>query len=384
MFADIKKIAKRILKPNAHQPILGDHPYGGQEDSSITFVMVCRQGFNINVPNANATIRLGICRGFAKIGVRYQLVSVWELEKVLPELRRPFIYLSCYDYEDLNSHVLKLLRKYPHLIWVNPWFADLEKVYAEHNLPDPRLSAQTTGRILESGASFLFAPVPPSCLHFYEEWERCGQKLVSLPLACDTTRYFPQPGDKRFTGTQLAFVGGYRAYKNIQYDKYLKPYEDILRVYGYDRWPYKGYGGLLADDDERVLYQNARVCPALSEPHAELMGDIVERAFKVIGSGGLAITDLVPGYRELFAPDELLVPQSFEEYHAKVHQALDDPTFNQHYRERGYRAIIERHTYAHRAQTILDALGLSLVLNSRKKSTNKQTKNVPGSSIREK
>jgi hypothetical protein len=378
MFADIKKIAKRILKPNAHQPILGDHPYGGPEDSSITFVMVCRQGFNINVPNANATIRLGICRGFAKIGVRYQLVSVWELEKVLPELRRPFIYLSCYDYEDLSGQALKLLRNYPQLIWVNPWFADLEKVYAEHHLPDPRLSAQTTGRIMESGAKFLFAPVPSSCLHFYEEWEKRGQKVISLPLACDTTRYFAQPEDKRFKGTQLAFVGGYRPYKNIQYEKYLKPYEDILQVFGYDHWPYKGYGGLLADDDERVLYQNACVCPALSEPHAELMGDIVERAFKVMGSGGLAITDSIPGYREFFAPDELLVPGSVEEYHAMVRQALTDSDFNRRYREKGYQAIVARHTYAHRAKTILDALGLSSVVNRRIYFTNKQTKNVPG------
>src|SRR5258707_8072727 len=112
MLADIKRAARRILKPNAHKPILGDHPFGGPEDSPITFVMVCRGGFNINAPNANATLRLGICRGFAQIGVRYQLVSVWDLEHVLPELRRPFIYLSCYDYEDLNPNVLKLLRNY--------------------------------------------------------------------------------------------------------------------------------------------------------------------------------------------------------------------------------------------------------------------------------
>jgi hypothetical protein len=376
MFADIKKVAGRILKPKAHHPILGDHPYGGPEDSPITFVMACRAGFNINVPNASATIRLGICRGFAQIGVRYQLVSVWELEKVLPELRRPFIYLSCYDYEDLNSHVLKLLRNYPHIIWVYPWFADLEKVYAEHNLPDPRLAPRTARRILESGTNFVFAPVPLSYLRFYEEWAKRGQRLVSLPLACDTTRYFPRADDKRFTDVQMAFVGGYRTYKNIQYDKYLKPYEDILRVYGYDRWPYTGYSGLLADDDERVLYQNACVCPALSEPHAELMGDIVERAFKVMGSGGLAVTDLIPGYREFFTPDELLVPGSVEEYHAMVRQVLTDNDFNRRYREKGYQATLARHTYAHRARTILDCLGLAAVANVNVGSANEQTQNA--------
>jgi hypothetical protein len=378
MAIEFKKIAKRLLKPNAHKPVLGNHPYGGPEDSPITLVMVCREGFNINIPNASATIRLGFCRGFVQIGVRYQLVSVWELEKVLPELHRPFIFLSCYDYEDLDSHALKVLRDYPHLIWVYPWFDNLTKVYTEYNLPDPRLAPQTAKRILESGANCVFAPVPSSCLHFYEEWEKRGQKVVSLPLACDTTRYFSAPDVSRFVGVKMAFVGGYRTYKNIQYDKYLKPYEDILRVYGYDRWPYKDYGGLLADDDERVLYQNAVVCPALSEPHAELMGDIVERAFKVMGSGGLAVTDIIPGYREFFTPDELLVPDCVDEYHAMVRQALTDSDFNRAYRVKGYQAILARHTYAHRARAILECLGLAAVSGVNMGSTNEKTQDLSG------
>ena len=154
----------------------------------------------------------------------------------------------------------------------------------------------------------------------------------------------------------MAFVGGYRPYKNIQYEKYLTPYEDILTVFGDSHWRYRGYGGPLPDGDERVLYQNARVCPALSEPHAEVMGDIVERVFKVMGSKGLAITDVIPFYRELFAEDELLVPGSIDEYHEMIQQALTDDDFNQRYRRRGYDAIRARHTYAHRACAILGYL----------------------------
>ena len=359
MLPRLKKIAKRVLKPASQKPILGAHPSGGPDDSSLTFVMVCGPGFNIQVPNASATIRLGFCKGFAQIGVRYHLVSLFELARVLPHLRKPFVFLSGYDYKDLDHAARKLLRETPHFIWMNPWFARLEEVYAQHNLPDPRMSEQINRRILDSGAAFLWAPVPPSCLSFYEEWGKRGQRLEAIPLACDTTRYYPEPTDQHYEDVQLAFVGGYRAYKNFQYDKYLKPYEDTLTVYGYDHWPYKGYGGLLPEGDERVLYQNAQVCPALSEPHAEVMGDIVERAFKVMGSGGLAITDVVPFYRELFAEDELLVPRSVAEYHEMVLQALNDPTFNRHYRERGHQAVLQRHTYAHRAQQILKALGLS-------------------------
>lgn len=88
------------------------------------------------------------------------------------------------------------------------------------------------------------------------------------------------------------------------------------------------------------------------------MGDIVERVFKIMGSGGLAVTDVIPFYRELFAPDELLVPSSIEEYHDMIHQALNDDDFNQCYREKGYQAILERHTYAHRARQILSYLDM--------------------------
>lgn len=360
MLTELKKLTKRIIRSQSSKPVLGNQPYGGPPDSPITLAMVCRDSFNVNIPNANSCLRLGFCRGFAQIGVRYQLVSVFKVAQILPELRNPFVFLRGYDYEDLDLPARRLLRDIPHFIWVSPWFEKLEVVYAKHNLPDPRMPKHVTQRVLDSGANFVWAIAPPSCLAFYEEWQKHGQRLESIPLACDTTRYYPEPNNRRYSEVKIAFVGGYRPYKKIQCDKYLKPYEDILKVFGYDRWPYKSYGGMLPEEDERVLYQNARACPALSEPHAEVMGDIVERVFKILGSGELAVTDVTPFYRELFTPDELLVPSSLEEYHDMVQQALADGDFNQGYRARGYRAVMERHTYSHRARAILNCLGINL------------------------
>jgi Glycosyl transferases group 1 len=354
----LKTIVGRVLQPAPSKPFLGAQPYGGPEDSPITLVMVCRAGFDIDVPNANSVLRLGFCRGFAQIGVRYRLVSVFELGRVLPDLRCPFVFLSCYDYEDLDALALNVLREYPHFIWLPPWFTGMERVYAKHCLPVVRMSKKVTRRILDSGAAFGFGLGPPTCAIFFEKWQKRGLRWESLPLACDTCRYFPEPKAQRFSDVKIAFVGGFRSYKNRQYDRYLKPYEDILTVYGYDQWPYRGFRGLLPEGEERVLYQNARVCPALSEPHAEVMGDIVERAFKVMGSGGLAITDVVPFYRELFGADELLVPSSVDEYHDMMQQALNDFDFNQRYRHKGYEAILARHTYSHRARKVLTYLGI--------------------------
>jgi spore maturation protein CgeB len=79
-----------------------------------------------------------------------------------------------------------------------------------------------------------------------------------------------------------------------------------------------------------------------------------------LGSGGCSITDAISGYREWFSADELPVPASLEEYHEIVQTLLTDSTLNQAYRTRGYQAIVDRHTYAHRAQRVLELLGISL------------------------
>jgi hypothetical protein len=360
----LKRFAKCILKPGklkVQGPVLGDHPYGGPEDSSITFAMIVMSTFNINIPNAFQTSTLGFCRGFAQIGVRYQLVSTFEVERALPQLRNPFVFLSVYEYQEMSKAAIKVLRNYPHFVWVPANEDVYQKIYEPYGITYYGLPQEVYRRVLESEPDFVWAPVPPSGLEFFSTWQDLGFRVESLPLACDTARYYPEPQNRRYSDVKMAYVsGGYRPKKAIQFEKYLRPYEDVLTVFGYRYWPYKGYRGLLPEDDERVLYQNARVCPAISEPDAAVIGDIVERAFKVIGSGGLAITDVVPFYRKLFKPDELLVPRNLDEYHDMVQQALTDDDFNRHYREKGYQAIQKRHTYAHRARTILDYLGIHL------------------------
>jgi hypothetical protein len=350
--------AKQLLTPARLRPVLGDHPYGGPEGSSHTFVISCSAGFDVSVPNAAATYRLGLARGFAAAGIRYRLVSAMDLARVLPELQKPFVLLSSYDYLYMNARARRALRDVPHFVWVNPSFPGLPALYAQHGLPDPRPPAWLAKRVFDSGPAFVFAPVPTSCLRFYEDWAIGGARVESVLQACDDTRYGPGPVHPKFKDVKLGYVGGYWKYKNIQYEKYLRPYESSLTVYGYSQWPYSGYAGRLSDDEEQHLYRSAMVCPALSEPHAEVMGDIVERVFKILGCRGLAITDVVPAYAEVFGRDELLVPASIDEYHEMVKRALSDEDFRNRYRDNGYRAVEQGHRYVHRAAQILSLLGL--------------------------
>lgn len=352
------RLKSLLRRPAGPRPDLGESPCGGPQDAPVTLAAVCGKRFDIHRPDAASTFRLGLCRGFARIGLSYRLVSVFEVAKVLPSLRNPVVCLSLFEYYDMSRRSLKVLSRYPHFVWMRPNLSALRQVYAPYGIHYEEVPADVIARVLESGPTFAWAPVPPSCLPYYDDWEKRGLRLLSIPQACDVDRYFPEPSNTRYSDVQMAFVGGYWAKKAIQFDRYLKPYEDILQVYGYSRWPYRGYRGPLPEDEERTLYQNARLCPAISEPHAELVGDIVERVYKIMGSGGLAVTDVTPSYAELFSRDELLYPGSLDEYHDVVREALRDEDLCHRYRKAGYEAVMARHTYAHRARQILDELGM--------------------------
>jgi spore maturation protein CgeB len=92
----------------------------------------------------------------------------------------------------------------------------------------------------------------------------------------------------------------------------------------------------------------------------ELMGiDINERVFKVLGSGGVAVTDSVAAYREWFTEDELVVPKSVDDFHDMVRLLLSEPNMRETFSHRGALAVEERHTYFHRARRVLALLGVS-------------------------
>ncbi len=330
-------------------------------DAPLTFVVVCGGIFDQTVPNAATTARMGFCHGFEQIGIPYLLLSAFELARRLPDIPNAVCWISGSDYAYLNARNLQALRRHRHLVWVGAWFPNEADFYSEHGLQNHSWPEELNRKILSSEPGILFTISPESSLEYYSLWVKHGARLVSLPLACDTSVYNRDvPLRPQFAGVEIAFVGGYWPYKARQFDRYLRPYEDQLKVYGYSRWPYAGYGGRISMAEEASLYRQARLSPTINEPHVEVMGiDPNERVFKVLGCGGMTITDVVPAYREWFSDGELAVPYSVEEYHSAVLRALNDEGFNRRHRETGYRAVVERHTYAHRARTILECLNIN-------------------------
>ncbi len=284
-----------------------------------TAIIACNRGFDIKLSNAAQTTRLGYVHGFPLVGVDALLIEYHNLIKVANWYDNPIFWLTTNDYNWLSKATLKMLRRYPHAIQVNTWFDGMEKVHANYNAPSPSLTKRVLARVLDSGASFVWCSAPEPYFNSYENWIEIGQqKLVSLPWACDGARYYFTPKETKFDDVEMAFVGGYRKYKEPQYLAYLWPYEDKLKIWGYSEWPRGNYQGYLDNNDEKLLYQNAKLCPTISEPQFGITGDTVERPFKILGSGGLTVFDCVPAYTHLFSPGEALIPDSVNIYHQMV------------------------------------------------------------------
>jgi hypothetical protein len=344
----------RKKEPFFFSPLVGK-AHGG----NFTALFICGPHFDQRVPNSMTKFRIGLMNGFEEEGIRCEFISFTGLNR-LSEFANPIVFCQECDYEFLGLQQIRLLRPHKKFIWVDPWREDIQPYLDRFEFPGMSLSEKTKKKVLDSEPSFAFTIAPVSGLQHYARWERLGIKLVSLPLACDTALYDRFPPSPAYQNVKIAFVGGYWPYKAKSFDRYLKPYENQLTVFGYWAWPYAGYGGELKDEEEPCLYSSALLCPAINEPHVPVMDiDINERVFKVLGSGGLCVTDVTRGYRELFKPDELLVPESIDEYHSMVRAALEAPESLRDYRERGYRAVRERHTYRHRARAVLQTLGLT-------------------------
>ena len=156
-----------------------------------TAVIVVGPSFDQNVPDAMMTCRMGYCHAFEELGIPYLIIDLKDLEKVLPSLNKPFCIIFGSDYAFMGKRHIQILKKYPKLVWVDPWFKGSDEFFKSHNL-DARIwtwSNTHRHRILDSEPSFVYTATVEPGLKFFNGWEKAGVRVVPLPLACDTKLY---------------------------------------------------------------------------------------------------------------------------------------------------------------------------------------------------
>jgi hypothetical protein len=198
----------------------------------------------------------------------------------------------------------------------------------------------------------------------HNRWSMIGVKVVSLIHGADVFDY-AGAGVVDALESDITFVGGYWPYKAQSLDKYLlrlcHPVGKFnIKIFGGSDWPVVQYAGRISNENVKHAFRSATVCPNVSEPHSQDFGyDIIERPFKILMSGGFCISDYVESMaNDIFTNDEILFAKTPEEFEQLIEYYVNNPEKRTPYVERGYKCVLENHTYFHRVAKIFTELDL--------------------------
>ena len=200
----------------------------------------------------------------------------------------------------------------------------------------------------------------------HNHFESIGIKPISLMMCADTTMYSNPVVDPKLA-CDLGFVGGYWPHKGLVIDKYFFPLlhpvgQYNVKIFGNQPWNVPQYCGLLPDNDVKNLFVSAKICPNLSEPHAQEFGiDVNERIFKILYSGGFCISDKVAAYK-MFG-DGIVMANSPEDFREQINHYLDNPLERQSIALKGHNYVKHNHTGFHRVAQIFKECNLEDLSN---------------------
>lgn len=177
--------------------------------------------------------------------------------------------------------------------------------------------------------------------------------VLTLLQATDPERFRPDPTGPRH---ELLFVANSRkVQRKIIAD--LTPTERDLSVYG-SNWtpelldPRYLKGELVANDELRRYYSSATIVLNDHWPDMRRAGFLSNRLYDALASGAFVISDHVEGIDDEF-DSAVVTYRDAPELHALVERFLGDPTGRAEHADRGRKAVLERHTFAHRIDVLL-------------------------------
>lgn len=186
--------------------------------------------------------------------------------------------------------------------------------------------------------------------------DRIATPVLTLHQATDPDRFFPDPTGPHH---ELLFVGSSRRVRRPILDAVAGTAHE-LAVYG-GNWtpelldPRHLRGAWIPNDELRRYYSSADI--VLNDHWLDMReeGFISNRVYDALASGAFVVSDRVPGMDEAFDGSVATYDRD-EELPAIIDDALADPDSRRASAERGRAAVLARHTFAHRVDTIIAAL----------------------------
>lgn len=209
-----------------------------------------------------------------------------------------------------------------------------------------------------------------TCQESIKNYEEKGIRAHLLPFACHPACYYPDQPDARFS-YDIVFIGN--NYDNFPSRieasrKILQPLMDRnynIMIFGNEWWldagrpfsiPPRYYGGYLASEDLRSVCASVPIIIGLhSVVDSRTM--LSMRTFEILGCAGFHLTQWTPAVEHYFCHRRHLVwTRSRRETIDLVDYYLDHPEERGKIAFQGRQEVLEKHTYRHRVQTILDII----------------------------
>lgn len=267
---------------------------------------------------------------------------------------------------NINRATIKYLKENPYikLVLRAGHYSDFSDLMSDPNMLCVK---QEEIKILEELNSFLIDKPVIYC-HYLQKYmqathgkfEEMRNKILGVPMSADICTYLNGKYSEDLS-CDIAFVGGYWPYKGKIIDKYLTPLlqsrEYSAKIFGNQPWPHVNqYCGLIADETVKHLFASAKVCPNLSEPHAQKHGfDLNERAFKVLASGGVCVMDNVEAAQEMLGK-HVFIADNERIFQEMIKDLIKNPV-SPEFKKAARNFVVNNHSNFHRIASIMESIG---------------------------
>ncbi|QGU00568.1 Spore protein YkvP [Candidatus Syntrophocurvum alkaliphilum] len=316
--------------------------------------------------NTAPIITRGMGPAFVDLGHEVRYVNVEHdggapFFRALDEFQPDYVFTDA-GWGDFRGILFPLLheRKIPHIFW-----AIEDPVFFNHlSLPWSRESA------------YVFT----TCIESIEDYNKHGMQAHLIPFACHPSFNKTVAPDSRFSH-DITFIGNnYTEHpERIKAANYvIKPLLDKdynIKIYGLPWWTDKSrpfyidprfYGGYLPSEDLSTICASVPIILGLHSVVNSLTM-MSMRTFEILGCGGFYLTQWTPAIEYYFKNHHHLVwTRSAEETIELVDFYLSKPDLRAKIARQGQEEVYAKHTYLHRAQDILKAIGMPAEINVNK------------------
>jgi len=297
----------------------------------------------------------GLCSAFELLG---HTTDIWDGSSNHLNQFKPDIYIGATGYQQNISAYMQKKLDVKIAIHVNPY--GNEQLDPIAGGPDINETNEGIEWVAQQKPNMVFGYGCRGDINrFWDRWiSDLGIPTYGVPTAGDHILFHRVSPDPKFR-CDLAFVGGYWAYKAININKYLEPARQQFNtvIYGWGGWDNRSKGPI-ADDDISRFFSSARIGPCICEPHTATYGiDIPERIFKVPLCGLLAVSDPCIALHQYFPREILPIASNPTEYVDIIRYYLDREHKRVQIAELQRKHILKNHTYLNRVQTLFSGLG---------------------------